>query len=143
MADNLAVKRIMRLVTAVVTAAIANLAFYLAKPALFTVSISASHSRLDWVALLWLAVSVALLWRLGLNVVLLVILSALFGLGRHALSFSVASCLLLAGFIPAPHGASIDPMQALRAHRVVHHAGGGPLGRKTMERMNCTTRTRI
>ena len=85
-ADNLAVKRIMRLVTAVVTAAIANLAFYLAKPALFTVSISAS-SRLDWVALLWLAVSVALLWRLGLNVVLLVILSALFGLGRHALSF--------------------------------------------------------
>ena len=85
-ADNLAVKRIMRLVTAVVTAAIANLAFYLAKPALFTAPMSAS-SRLDWVALLWLAVSVALLWRLGLNVVLLVLLSAAFGLGRHALSF--------------------------------------------------------
>jgi chromate transporter len=84
--DNLAVKRIMRLVTAVVTAAIANLAFYLAKPVLLTAPMSVS-SRLDWVALLWLAVSVALLWRLGLNVVLLVILSALFGLGRHAFSF--------------------------------------------------------
>jgi chromate transporter len=85
-AENLAVKRIMRLVTAVVTAAIANLAFYLAKPALLTAPMSAS-SRLDWVALLWLAVSVALLWRLRLNVVLLVILSALLGLGRHAFSF--------------------------------------------------------
>jgi chromate transporter len=75
--ENKTIKKVLAFVTSAVVGVIANLSIYTAKAVLFTQSISLSD--INFVALLWMVISVAAMKKFNINMILWIFISALFG----------------------------------------------------------------
>ena len=76
--ENKKVKEVLALVTAAVVGVVLNLTLYLAKAVVFPKGISTAE--LDYVSLLWIAVSFVAMYRFKINMIAWIGISALFGL---------------------------------------------------------------
>ncbi|MNL32382.1 putative chromate transport protein [compost metagenome] len=81
---NTAIQYVLSLVTASVVGVIVNLAFYLGQGILFPKAFVVAE--LDWRALLWVAVSIFLLFRYRIGMLQLILLSLLYGFLLYLLS---------------------------------------------------------
>jgi chromate transporter len=77
-----AVEGVLKLVTAVVVGAILNLAIFLGKGVVFPGGV-VTAGGIDWIAMGWVVVTLALMTKAKVHVIVLVGLSVLFGLGRY------------------------------------------------------------
>lgn len=76
---NAAIEGILGLITAAVVGVILNLTLYLGKDVLFP------HGRMDLMALIWIGLSLVFLLKCRMNILYLIGLSVLYGLGRYLL----------------------------------------------------------
>lgn len=83
---NRLIQSVLSLITAAVVGVIVNLAFYLGEEILFNNRIIALTS-INYISLLWVIISIVLLYRYKLNMLYLVLISLLFGLLRYLLHF--------------------------------------------------------
>lgn len=84
--ENRLIQSVLSLITAAVVGVIVNLAFYLGEEILFNNRIIALTS-INYISLLWVIISIVLLYRYRLNMLYLVLISLLFGLLRYLLHF--------------------------------------------------------
>jgi chromate transporter len=73
--EDLKLKAILAIITAAVVGVILNLTLYFGKAVLFP----PGHGSVDWFALLWLIVSFVALYRLKINMILWIAISAMAG----------------------------------------------------------------
>lgn len=82
--ENKKIKEILALITAAVVGVILNLTLYLGKAVLFSKEISISH--LNYIALAWIIISFVALYKLKINMIAWIGVSALFGLVHYFLT---------------------------------------------------------
>lgn len=80
--ENVRFKLILSITTAGVVGVILNLTIYLGKAVLFP----SGFSSIDWFALFWLVISLIVLFRVKVNMIMWIAISALAGLGYYLLS---------------------------------------------------------
>ncbi|MBB4801711.1 chromate efflux transporter [Flavobacterium aquidurense] len=80
--DNLLIKSVLSLVTAAVVGVIINLAFYLGEDILFH-NHAVSYLNINVLSLIWVVLSLILLYRFKLSMIYLIVLSLLFGLLKY------------------------------------------------------------
>lgn len=85
--ENKMIQTVLSLITAAVVGVIVNLAFYLGEEILFNGQVI-SVAAINWFSLLWVIISVVLLYRYKLNMVYLILISLLFGVLKYLLHFS-------------------------------------------------------
>lgn len=71
---------VMSFVTSAVVGVLLNLTIYLTKAVVIK---STGAFSFDILSIVWIAISVIALWRFNLNMMVLIAVSALFGLGRY------------------------------------------------------------
>lgn len=79
--DNKKVKEILALVTAAVVGVVLNLTIYLGKVVIFPNTISLTG--IDYASLCWIIISFAAMYRFNVNMILWIVVSAVFGLARY------------------------------------------------------------
>ncbi|SHF81049.1 chromate efflux transporter [Chryseobacterium sp. OV279] len=83
---NRMIQSVLSLITAAVVGVIVNLAFYLGEEILFN-SRPITLYNINWISLLWVIISLVLLYRYKLNMIYLILISLLFGLLKYFLHF--------------------------------------------------------
>ena len=76
------IQSVLSLITAAVVGVIVNLAFYLGEGILFSNHVIA-YSGINWISILWVIISIVLLYKYRLNMFYLVLISIFFGLLRY------------------------------------------------------------
>lgn len=79
--DNAVISDVLTFVTAAVVGVILNLTLYLGKDVLFPHGLSLG--KIDLMALLWIGVSILLIFKLRINIVYLILLSMIYGLFQY------------------------------------------------------------
>lgn len=83
--QNKKVKEILALVTAAVVGVILNLTIYLGKAVMFPIDIS--FTKLDYIKLGWIIVSLFAMYRYKVNIIAWIAISAIFGLVHYLIAY--------------------------------------------------------
>lgn len=79
--ENKSIRQTMEIVTAAVVGVILNLTLYLTKAVLFSKTVSLSE--IDFISFAWIIISLTVLYRYKINMILWIVISAIFGLIRY------------------------------------------------------------
>ncbi|REC44233.1 chromate efflux transporter [Chryseobacterium pennipullorum] len=85
--DHKIIQSVLSLITAAVVGVIINLAFYLGEEILFN-SQAVAASNINWISVVWIIISVVLLYRYKLNMIYLILISLGFGVLKYLFNFA-------------------------------------------------------